>query len=89
MLLLGAALIGLIGCVTTPPNPKPPPRTDELVAPPQGDPRVDDPAAAYPRETMNRLDAMKNNGSPLQNQLKGPGSRGGMGAGGMGGPGGY
>jgi len=93
ILVLGATLLGLIGCVTTPPSPKPPPRADEFVAPPEGDPRVSDPAAAYPRETLNRLDSMKNNGSQMQNGFKGPGGRsgGGMGGPGMsgGGPGGY
>ena len=64
MLWLGVALIGLMGCVTTPPNPRPPPRPDEFVAPPNGDPRVEDPRAAYPRETMDRTDG-KPRGEPV------------------------
>jgi hypothetical protein len=92
MLWLGVALTGLIGCMTTPPDPKPPLRDDEFVAPPLGDPRVDDPRAAYPRETMNRADGTNRGGSLLQNGAKGPGRPGGMGAPGAGsglGPGGY
>jgi len=93
MLWLGVALMGLVGCMTTPPDPKPPPRPDELVEPPKDDPRVADPRAAYPPETMNRTDAMQNRGgSLLQNGTKGGGRPGGMGAPGGGpgfGPGGY
>jgi hypothetical protein len=86
MLWLGVALIGLIGCVTTPPNPKPPPRPDEFVAPPNGDPRVEDPRAAYPRETMNQPDGSSRGGPGMPGGTKGGGGRGGMG-GSMGAPG--
>jgi hypothetical protein len=92
MFWLGAALMGLIGCMTTPPDPKPPPRPDEYVAPPQNDPRVEDPRAAYPRETMNRLDSTGRGGAGMPTGPKGPGGRGGTGGAGMGnglGPGGY
>jgi hypothetical protein len=93
-LWLGVALLGLIGCVTTPPDPKPPQRPDEFVAPPDNDPRAADPRAAYPRETMNRLDGTRKLVPTMQNGLKGPGGPGmggpmGPGSGMGAGPGGY
>jgi hypothetical protein len=93
MVWLGVALTAMVGCMTTPPDPKPPSRPDQLVKPPTDDPRIADPAAAYPRETMNRLDSIQKGGSAMPG-LNGPGRSGGMagpgmGAPGMGGRGGY
>jgi hypothetical protein len=92
LIWLGAALLGLIGCVSAPPNPKPPPRPDEFVSPPANDQRVEDPSAAYPRETMNRTDGVGRGGAGMSTGMKGPAGRGGTGGAGMGtglGPGGY
>jgi hypothetical protein len=92
---LGAVLLGLAGCMTTQPDPKPPPRPDEFVAPPDGDKRCDDPRAAYPPETLNRTDTTLHGLTSPPGQKGGrgggPGGMGGpsFGPGGAGGPGGY
>jgi hypothetical protein len=90
---LSAVLLVLAGCLSTHPEPKPPPRADEFFTPPEDDSRFSDPRAAYPPETLNRTDGLpKGSNSPFSNGVKGPGRPGGgfSGPGGPGGgPGGY
>jgi hypothetical protein len=85
--VVGAALLSLAGCWTTDKPPKPAPNPEEFILPPESEARFTQPPT-FPAKAMNenlRLkDRDKEDAVPAG--FRGP-SR--MGAGGVGGPGGY
>jgi hypothetical protein len=60
-----AALLGLIGCYSTEPKIKPPPRPEEYVLPPTDDSRFSN-YVSYPKELLNTdtIKKDKTNGGP-------------------------